>query len=759
MAAEVFISYSSQDFEEVHGIVERLRGVGVSVWMDEGGIEAATLWSEAIVEAINDCRVLIMMVSGHSTDSPNVVKEVMLASESGKVIMPVYLEEAEIPSRLKYQLTGIQHLEAFALSESGLIEELRRGLAINGVTVPGIETTNPTTLAKPSSHRRKRNGNSTRLLPLAVGCVIGLLIGWFAVGNGIRSTETKPSLATINASVSLPETAPLADASVIQYGASRPNIAMASDGSFFVYAAKTGQSTMLYKRKLDEDLVEAINGTEGGFAPFLSPDNRWVAYIADNKLKKVSLSGGAPQILTDAPNSVGGTWADNGLIYCTIREGGLLFSINENGGETTLVKLHGRLQVEGYPGALWPHALPGGRQLLVTSQQNPQKRYSIHLLDIEKGESRQLVFDGGCPQFLSSGHIVFCRKADLFSVGFNLETLELEGAEQLVQQSVRSEGRYASQFSVAKDTGTLVYLPGVFAGSGELAWVDRDGNEFPLGLKERVYGTLNISPSGDRVLAQVWEPTASVWLIDLKRNLESIVEQSESNGYKGFPRWLPQGDGFTFSSSSGELHEIFSHKLEDSTSSKLIEGTRDTINIEGVWTGDGSRYVYNHFTFKSKWDLSIFNKETGSHEPLMTTDKTEWGPRISPDDKLVAFTMDKAGSAYEVFVVPIEGGAAQQVSLNSGVEPVWTADGKELIYREGKKLVGREVQKSPGLIFGEPYVIYEGDFLALPGHSYDISPDGKRILVVKEVYKQGESRELKIITNWASTFVESKGRD
>ena len=56
MSAEVFVSYSSQDFEEVHRIVAQLRGAGVSVWMDEGGIEAATLWSEAIVEAIMTAR-------------------------------------------------------------------------------------------------------------------------------------------------------------------------------------------------------------------------------------------------------------------------------------------------------------------------------------------------------------------------------------------------------------------------------------------------------------------------------------------------------------------------------------------------------------------------------------------------------------------------------------------------------------------------------------------------------------------------------
>ena len=138
----------------------------------------------------------------------------------------------------------------------------------------------------------------------------------------------------------------------------------------------------------------------------------------------------------------------------------------------------------------------------------------------------------------------------------------------------------------------------------------------------------------------------------------------------------------------------------------------------------------------------------------MTTDKTEWGPRISPDDKWVAFTMDKTGGAYEVFVIPIDGGTPQQVSFDNGVEPVWTADGTELIYREAKKLVGRKLKNSNILSFGEPYVIYEGNIMTIPGHSYDVSPDGHRFLVVKEVHQQGESRELKIITHWFSTFLE-----
>jgi hypothetical protein len=50
-------------------------------------------------------------------------------------------------------------------------------------------------------------------------------------------------------------------------------------------------------------------------------------------------------------------------------------------------------------------------------------------------------------------------------------------------------------------------------------------------------------------------------------------------------------------------------------------------------------------------------------------------------------------------------------------------------------------------MISDTYVVFDGGFLAISGHSYEILPDGKRILVVKEMYKQGESRELKIITN------------
>ena len=133
MGSEVFISYSSLDRDRVMPVVDSLRGNGISVWVDEGNIHAADLWSEQIVQAIADCHVMVVMLSQNSTDSHNVVKEVMLASEQKKALLPVYLESADIPAKLQYQLAGIQHLELYGQDKQIVLNDLANGLAKLGV--------------------------------------------------------------------------------------------------------------------------------------------------------------------------------------------------------------------------------------------------------------------------------------------------------------------------------------------------------------------------------------------------------------------------------------------------------------------------------------------------------------------------------------------------------------------------------------------------------------------------------------------------
>ena len=135
MSAEVFISYAAKDRTRVLDLVERLRAAGVSVWIDQMGIEGATMWSQEIVAAIRSCKVLILAISENSAGSENVVKEVALASEGRKRILPVYIKQAEIPESMAYQLAGIQRIEFFEGREDAALQAVIRALAKLGVTV------------------------------------------------------------------------------------------------------------------------------------------------------------------------------------------------------------------------------------------------------------------------------------------------------------------------------------------------------------------------------------------------------------------------------------------------------------------------------------------------------------------------------------------------------------------------------------------------------------------------------------------------
>ena len=91
-------------------------------------------------------------------------------------------------------------------------------------------------------------------------------------------------------------------------------VKLSRDGTQLVYTIRENGTTRLYHRSLAQAEPEPIAGTDGATAPFFSPDGNWVAFFADGKLKKVSLSGGAPQTITDAEGPRTGSWGVNDTI-------------------------------------------------------------------------------------------------------------------------------------------------------------------------------------------------------------------------------------------------------------------------------------------------------------------------------------------------------------------------------------------------------------------------------------------------------------
>ena len=105
--ADIFISYSSKDREKAEQLTELLSSAGLSVWIDQSALEVSTSWSAEIVDAISSCSAFIVLLSPNSIESHNVIKEVSLASEKRKKILPLDLEPITLPRELEYQLAGI----------------------------------------------------------------------------------------------------------------------------------------------------------------------------------------------------------------------------------------------------------------------------------------------------------------------------------------------------------------------------------------------------------------------------------------------------------------------------------------------------------------------------------------------------------------------------------------------------------------------------------------------------------------------------
>ena len=133
--ADVFISYSREDKERVLELAARLRGAGVSVWIDQGGIDGATLWGEEIVNALDGAKVLLLALTSAAARSHNVAKEVVLVSERKGQILPVHLEPTTVPPGLKYALAGIQHIEYYNGDPDANLKSILRALDRAGVQI------------------------------------------------------------------------------------------------------------------------------------------------------------------------------------------------------------------------------------------------------------------------------------------------------------------------------------------------------------------------------------------------------------------------------------------------------------------------------------------------------------------------------------------------------------------------------------------------------------------------------------------------
>jgi len=192
MTPQIFVSYARSDQEQVFPIVEKLREKGLNIWIDQEGIHGAKLWSQEIVHAIEGCKVFILFASSTAFQSENVTKELALASEARKQILPVFLEDSPIPAAMKYQLAGIQHLIHQKSQEQQTIDNILRTLS--NLEIDSTEATPP---APTISHAPQRTKPASKA-PLAIAAAVALLAVlafFFMKGDPQPGPEEPPTTA------------------------------------------------------------------------------------------------------------------------------------------------------------------------------------------------------------------------------------------------------------------------------------------------------------------------------------------------------------------------------------------------------------------------------------------------------------------------------------------------------------------------------------------------------------------------------------
>jgi serine/threonine-protein kinase len=540
-------------------------------------------------------------------------------------------------------------------------------------------------------------------------------------------------------------------------------LALSADGVslVFVGAPEDSFDVQLYRRDLHQPEAVPIPGTEGAAQPMLSPDGRWVGFTVARRLFKVDAAGGLPvEIIELRSRPRGVHWTAADTIVFGQQNG--IFQVSADGGAPERLTEVDR-SAEEYQHTL-PRMLPGGEAVLYTVQRAlfRWEDADIVVQRIDTGERTVVVEGGADARYVDTGHLVFVRSGTLMAVPFDLNRLEVTGGEVSLVDGVTqainvlsSDGDTgAAQFQVSAG-GHLVYLPGGIAPDTEstVSWLDRDGNVARAFDDLAAYGSVRLSPTGERLAYTTTGSNAGVWVRDLRRGVTTQL----SDGQSSFAIWTRDGEHVTFDRVDSGVPNLYWRVADASRPAEPL-ATSDAVEFPAVWSADDRRLIYSHNGSR----LSVLHVEEGRREELFGHERPAMTPALSPDGRWLAYASFEAGS-YQVFVRPFPGpGGRTQISVRGGLAPSWSADGRELFFltqtdaqNQQRYMMRVDVALEPTPVVGRPARMFEWDHvISTPVRRYDVASDGRFLIAVAEDLDTVPRGHVRLIDSGAGTLVE-----
>jgi eukaryotic-like serine/threonine-protein kinase len=588
----------------------------------------------------------------------------------------------------------------------------------------------------------------------------------------------RPQESTVGAPVThLEMSVRPADQLVDSQAAPRPGrtaMALSPDGRLLVFAAKKGDTRQLYARALDRPEATPIAGTEGGEEPFFSPDGAWIGFRANNQIKKVPATGGASAVICDLQPGMRGpgrTWTDEGTIYFSGNDG--IFKVSAAGG--TPVPVAEPIGSKGER-TLLPHVLPGGKALLFTVVHGDQwDTAKIVLQSLESTSQtnaarRELITGGADARYIETGHLLYMKSGTLMAVPFNLASQQvtgapvalLEGVMQAVNAPNFGDETGAGQFTVSR-SGTLLYALGGIGPIREstMVWVDRAGVAQPLTpvppapqLQPRV------SPDGQKIAVDVRRGASrvtDVWVFDVVRGAPTRVTLTMDSHAAV---WSPDGKRLVFASGAGGVgNSLYMTQADGSGQPEQLT------NIEGnqtpaSWASAGNAIAFLHRAPGGPQSIWVLPMDGTPRTPnkFLQPGFNLADPEFSPDGKWIAYVSNESG-VPEVYVQPYPGpGEKIRISTSVGYEPIWTRDGRELLYRSSTRDGERHfysvaIRSLSPFRFDPPRLLFKsrpGEYDSTnPVRGWDASADGQRFLMMRPLPSPDKPvTEMHVVLNW-----------
>ena len=554
--------------------------------------------------------------------------------------------------------------------------------------------------------------------------------------------------------------------------AGRQLVAISPDGTQIVYVA----NQRLYLRAISELGARPIPGaeSEGGILnPTFSPDGRSIAFwsAADQMIKRIAVSGGAAVAICNAERPYGLHWAGDVMMFGQATKG--ILRTPASGGKPEVV-----VSVKSGELAYGPALLPDGQTVLFTlatgTAAEKWDTAQIVAQSLKTGERHVIVDGGSDARYLPTGHLVYAPGGLLFATPFDSGRLSTSGGRVSILEGVkRSDGGQTgvAQFSVS-NTGSLVYIPGPTSGSsaqGNLALIDRTtGVVENLNVPLSNYEAPRISPDGKRVAVGIAAPKgANIWIYDLSG--AKSMRQLTFGGQNRFPVWTADGQRVAFQSDREGEPGIFWQRADGTdTAQRLTRPERGESHVPESWSSHEDRFLFGRSTGSSffLWTFSVPDRKA---QPVgQARSAFPLNAVLSPDGHWVAYSAfefeladPRAGNASNrgLFVEPFPSTGAPYRISSSGLQPLWSPDGKNLFYWAGGLFVVT-VTTGRGLEFSSPVQLLKASsqwFGPTAARSYDIMPGGQRFIAV---VPSGQDQtavptQIHVVLNW---FEELKQR-